>query len=332
MQEANVEKAFQSCLIDDCEELTYLSQDGETEIAAFVWRPGVPKGRTPRGIVQFVHGFSEHSLRYGNLVEFLTSLGLIVCSNDHLGHGLTGEHAQGYGQFVIPNASEVFIEDAWHLHDLLYENLDKEMPYFLIGCSSGTFIARNIAAKHSNEIDGLVLAGVSHIPASAARPLLKLSTAKMSIAGPRSKCGFANFCMLGQFDQSLQNQRDNFGWRCTDSAVVGAYRNDVRCGFQLSSAGCKAFYESVIAADDADSINAMRKDLPVLFLSGANDPVGDHGIGEIAVVNQFTGSGMTKVSILSYADMLHDIFHEPNRQDVFDDLRMWLEECTACEL
>lgn len=68
-------------------ELHYESHDGVSDIWALLWQQDAASCEAPRGIVQIVHGMSEHIERYAPFASFLVSKGFVVCANDHVGHG-----------------------------------------------------------------------------------------------------------------------------------------------------------------------------------------------------------------------------------------------------
>ena len=68
----------------------FRSHDGTSQIRGLIWAPERPAGTrapAPRGVVQIVHGMSEHVERYDEFARYLVSRGYIVCANDHIGHG-----------------------------------------------------------------------------------------------------------------------------------------------------------------------------------------------------------------------------------------------------
>ncbi len=52
-------------------------------------RRWVPSKGTPKGVVQILHGASEHCLRYESFARFLNASGYVVYGDDHRGHGET---------------------------------------------------------------------------------------------------------------------------------------------------------------------------------------------------------------------------------------------------
>ena len=70
----------------------------------------------------------------------------------------------------------------------------------------------------------------------------------------------------------------------------------------------------------------MPKNLPVLFVSGGDDPVGDSGRGVQKVYDMFVLAGMEDLDIIFYEGGRHEILNEINRKEVYDDLYNWLNK------
>ena len=67
----------------------------------------------------------------------------------------------------------------------------------------------------------------------------------------------------------------------------------------------------------------MPKDLPVMIISGANDPVGMNGKGVLAVADSLAGAGIEPTTIL-YPGMRHEILNETDNDVVFKDVLSFL--------
>lgn len=68
----------------------------------------------------------------------------------------------------------------------------------------------------------------------------------------------------------------------------------------------------------------MRKDLPVFFIAGGEDPVGGYGKTVIQTVKAFKNAGMTDVSCKLYPLCRHEILNEINKDEVFGDISKWI--------
>jgi alpha-beta hydrolase superfamily lysophospholipase len=64
----------------------------------------------------------------------------------------------------------------------------------------------------------------------------------------------------------------------------------------------------------------IRKNLSVLIVSGAEDPVGNYGKGVEAVYRALIAEGVTDVTRKLYPDMRHEILNEFDRETVYQDI------------
>ena len=74
------------------------------------------------------------------------------------------------------------------------------------------------------------------------------------------------------------------------------------------------------------NLNAMRKDLPVFFIAGGDDPVGSYGKGVRQTAEEFKKQGMEDVSIRVYPLCRHEILNEINRDEIYEDVVQWINE------
>ena len=72
------------------------------------------------------------------------------------------------------------------------------------------------------------------------------------------------------------------------------------------------------------NLGAMRKDLPVFFISGGDDPVGNYGKGVLQSANAFRKAGMNDVTVRIYPLCRHELLNEINKEEVYEDITQWL--------
>ena len=77
------------------------------------------------------------------------------------------------------------------------------------------------------------------------------------------------------------------------------------------------------------NISKMDKDIPVLFLSGDKDPVGNQGKGVKKAYNAFKKSGIKDVTLKLYPGLRHDILHEEIHKEIYEDIYNWISKKTA---
>ena len=79
---------------------------------------------------------------------------------------------------------------------------------------------------------------------------------------------------------------------------------------------------------DPRNLAAMNKELPVYFIAGDADPVGDYGKGVRYAAEMFKKSGMKQVDLKIYPLCRHEIHHELNKTEVQDDVIKWITKVT----
>ena len=77
--------------------------------------------------------------------------GFVVVINDHLGHGRSVTSGALYGHFGEKGGLYNVVEDQRNLQSIMREKYP-ELPYFLMGHSMGSFIAREFAAAYGNSL------------------------------------------------------------------------------------------------------------------------------------------------------------------------------------
>jgi alpha-beta hydrolase superfamily lysophospholipase len=81
----------------------------------------------------------------------------------------------------------------------------------------------------------------------------------------------------------------------------------------------------VAQCNDRRQVARVRRDLPILIVSGERDPSGHNGAGPLAVSEQYSSVGVADVTCTLYPDARHEIFNETNRDEVTADLIQWLD-------
>ena len=141
------------------EVFTYPSSNGRWQVSALIYTPD--EGMVVRGVVQLSHGMSEYVKRYEPLARELCQAGLVFCGNDHLGHGATALlNREKLGYFGPRGARKFLVEDL----ELLRREVAGRypgVPYFLLGHSMGSFIARLYARRFGGSLSGLILSGTA---------------------------------------------------------------------------------------------------------------------------------------------------------------------------
>lgn len=301
-------------------EFTFDSGDGRTKIHAVEWRP--EKGEIC-GVLQIFHGMVEFIERYEDTAEYLTKRGFVVVGNDHLGHGGSIVSKEDYGFFCENNGNETVLGDLRKLHEKTRKKWPK-VPYFILGHSMGSFLLRQYLFRYGDELDGAVVMGTGTQPAAALQMGKKLCTLFAKLRGWHYRSRLVDSLAFGGYNKHFRPARTDKDWLTKDGRIVDAYLADERCTFRFTVNGYYNLFTSIEEAGKQENLERMPKDLPVLFMSGAEDPVGGFGKGVEQVRRQFEAAGMQDVTWILYENDRHEILNETDRETVLRDLYAWL--------
>ena len=87
-------------------------------------------------------------------------------------------------------------------------------------------------------------------------------------------------------------------------------------------------HENRCAVNQKSWFASVKKDLPILIVSGEEDPVGNYGKGVKAVYDGLIDAGCTNVSLKLYPYMRHEILNEVERETVYLDIENFLLSLT----
>ncbi|MFT3985719.1 MAG: alpha/beta hydrolase [Lachnospiraceae bacterium] len=302
------------------EEFYYDSGDGIHKIYAVKW---IPETEDILGVVQIVHGMAEHIERYETFADYLAKRGIAVVGNDHLGHGKSVNNKEEYGYFCKKDAVTIVVRDIYRLKKLIQEE-NPGKPYYILGHSMGSLLLRNYLFKYGTDIDGVILSGTaSHSPLKiiSGKALLQLIAL---FKGLNYHSKLADMLVNGNSNERIENKRTRFDWLSTDEEIVDTYVKDEACGFLFTVNGFLTLLQSVDNLNKKKYLANMPKSLPVLFLSGEQDPVGGYTAGVKRAYRQFEKAGMKCLSLKFYADCRHEILNEKNKKEVYEDIYAFL--------
>jgi len=299
----------------------FSSANGSTNIHCRMWSP---EGE-PRGVVQLVHGVAEHIGRYHEFATFLTEHGFIAVGDDHLGHGLSINNESELGWFAEKDGWDLIVKDEKTLRDMIREKYP-DSPLILLGHSMGSFMARTYIGYYPDDFDLCILSGTGHTPGAVCRAGRMIARREVRRHGSKYHSATLQNMAFGNYLKGIENPIGANDWICRDENVIRAYEADPLSGFAASA---ELMYEMMVGLEmigNNSHIMKMKKDLPILFISGEADPVGGWGKGVRTVFDRFKGIGMQDVTIRIYPEMRHEVLNEINKQEVWNDVLAWIEK------
>ena len=297
------------------EDIFYPSKDGKNTIHACIWRPA---GEI-KGVVQIIHGMAEYAERYSPFAKFLNDNGYLVCAEDHLGHGKSVKSEEDLGYFNDRKDYEIVISDIRELQLLVSEQTGN-VPYFVLGHSMGSFFCRTYISMFGNDFSGAIVMGTGF----KSRPLLNTAlfmvNADALFKGWRNRSKFIKNLAFGGYNKKFKPIKTGKEWLSKNPENIDKYLNDPLCGTEFTNNGYKILFSIIKRACSAKTINAVPKDLPVFFVAGEDDPVGDYGKGVIKAHAKFTEAGVKDATVKLYKDSRHEILNDYCKDEVFEDI------------
>ena len=295
------------------------SSTGKNKIHA---RMCVPDAE-PRAIVQIIHGIAEYIDRYDEFMSFLADNGIIAVGTDHLGHGKSIESEEQTGFFAYDNGWDYVVRDEEVLRLAMHENYP-ELPIIVFGHSMGSFMARTLLIRYPDAFNAAIISGTGNQGAALVNGGLFMGNLVTGLKGAHHYSKFLNNLAFGSYNKIYENPKTEYDWLSRDEANVQKYIDDPLCGFIPSCSLFRDMMTGVKFITNKKNLTAMNKDIPVYFMSGDMDPVGECGKGVQKAYNNFLEAGMKDVSIKLYPGGRHEMLNEINKDEVYTDILAWL--------
>lgn len=253
----------------------------------------LPEGE-PKAVLLIVHGLAEHCGRYQNVVEYLVPRGYAVYGFDLVGHG----RSSGTRVFV-----ERFSEyiDCLYKYQAMVQEWQPGRPLFLLGHSMGGLIVPYYLLDHKNGLAGVILSGPSVAIPEYVTPLTIAMGRLLSRLLPKAG-------LLGIDAESVSR----------DPAVVHAYDSDPLVYRGKTTA---RLADELLQAVQRVNAEANRIGLPLLILQAGEDRLVDPRGAQMLHDAARSQDKMLKL----YPGLYHEVYNEPERDQVLADLEHWLE-------
>ncbi len=263
---------------------------GGVRIVYDVWTPDA----APRGVVVLSHGFGEHARRYDHVAQRFGESGLITYALDHRGHGRSG------GKRVYLRDLSEYTDDFHTLVGIAAKD-HPDLKRVVLGHSMGGGIVFAYGVEHPDDYTAMVLSG----PAVDAQD--GLSPVKVFVAKA-----------LGKIMPGLPVEELPTDAVSRDPAVVAAYNADPLVHHGKLPAGIG---KALLSVGETMPRRAAALTAPLLVIHGEQDkliPVaGSHHLMECVASED--------AHLKVYPELYHEVFNEPERAVVLDDVASWIE-------
>ncbi len=292
------------------------SSDGKHNLAGVVYLPEGEK----KGFFHIVHGMTEHMGRYERFMNDMAENGYICFGYDNLGHGKTVNDDSELGFIASKDGYLLLAKDVKVFSDAVRKSFDAEnkLPYILMGHSMGSFIVR-LAAQRFVKADKLIIMGTGG-PNPAAKIGLGLIALIKAVKGERHISKLIDKMAFGSYNKRFGggSKEDPSPWLTCDEEVRKRYYADKYCTFKFTVSAMGDLIELIDITNAGAWYEALPK-MPILLVSGADDPVGNYGKGVNTVYCKLKKHGFDAISIL-YDGARHEILNDFTYEQVKNDI------------
>ena len=303
------------------QDIYYPSHDGVTTVHACIWKP---EGEI-KGVVQIIHGMCEYAARYAPFAEFLNSKGYLVCADDHLGHGQSVKDKSCLGYFNKERDTDTVIADIRALQ-LAVKKQTEGKPYFVLGHSMGSFICRKYISLYGADFNAAVIMGSGFKSKATLNFALFFVRLNALFCGWKHRSRLIKKLAFGSYNKKFRPARTENDWLSKNAENVDKYEADELCGFSFTNNGYNFLFHIIKDACSHKTISAVPENLPVYFVAGADDPVGDYGKGVKKAYEKFKKAGVKDVSITLYEGGRHEILNDDCKEEVMNDILSFYEK------
>ncbi len=247
-----------------------------------------------KAAIVVVHGLAEHAGRYANLVNHFVPRGYALYAVDHVGHGKSS------GRRAYVNNFDVFVDTLKTFRDMV-ARWESGKPLYMVGHSMGGLIASVYLIEHPHDFSAALLSAPAVKMPDSLSPLIIAVGKMLSVLMPRMG--------LTKLDSAGISR---------DSDVVAAYESDPLVYRGRVTARLAA---EILRAMERVSSEAGNITTPLLIMQGGDDQlVSPEGA---KMLHQKAGSADKRLTV--YDGLYHEIFNEPEREQVLKDAEEWLE-------
>ncbi len=302
-------------------EFTFLSTDGKTQLHGMRWEP---EGGSVRAVLQICHGVAEHIARYDAFARYLNGLGIAVVGHDHLGHGLSLPEGGTPVYFGEGNTWNTVVDDIYVLHQrirLWYP----DVPLCIMGHSMGSFLTRTYLIRYPGTVKAAVIMGTGWQPKAVIAGGMAVAKAVGAVVGENGTSDLVTNLAFGAYNKLFAPNRTSCDWLSADENNVDTYMADPMCGADATVGLFRQMLLGIRFNQKLSNLRQMDPRIPVLFVAGEKDPVGDCGNGVRRTYQEFRRAGMQDCSLKLYPGLRHEILNEKaQQQQIFEDIGQWL--------
>ena len=267
---------------------------------------------------------AEHIARYDAFARYLNGLGIAVVGHDHLGHGLSLPEGGIPVYFGEGNTWNTVVDDIYVLHQrirLWYP----DVPLCIMGHSMGSFLTRTYLIRYPGTVKAAVIMGTGWQPKAVIAGGMAVAKAVGAVVGENGTSDLVTNLAFGAYNKLFAPNRTSCDWLSADEDNVDTYMADPLCGADATVGLFRQMLLGIRFNQKLSNLRQMDPRIPVLFVAGEKDPVGDCGNGVRQTYQEFRRAGVQDCTLKLYPGLRHEILNEKaQQQQIFEDIGQWL--------
>ena len=270
----------------------------------------------PKAVVQLSHGVCGCKERFLPFMEYMARHGVVCVAGDHRGHGASIKSDDDLG-YMYEGGYMALVDDMRMITDWIHGKFPK-LPVYLVGHSMGSMAARVYVKYDDSQIDGLIVCGSpSWNPMSRVGKFLSGMMCTFGLG--RSRMSMAQRMTSNRYNKRFASEGVQ-AWTCSDPEVRRQFAQTPTCNFTLTANGSYNVMCLMRETYKKDKWMVSNPELPIRFISGADDPMMLSDKKFMDAVKDLCNRGYKNVTSATFPQMRHEILNEIGKEAVWDDI------------
>lgn len=274
----------------------------------------------PIGIFQMVHGMCEHKERFLSFMEWMAGRGYVALMHDNRGHGESVKQPEDIG-YCYDAKEKGYVEDIYAVTRYIRKTFP-DLPLILYGHSMGSLGVRSYLKHHDDVIDGLIVSGCPSYNNAVEPAKLVLKALKL-VKGERFRSPFIQNLVVGGFEKAFKKEQRPFAWLAVKEEVAEKFQKDSLCTFTYTLNGFLTLLNLESITYTGRGFQVKQPGLPVLFVSGMEDPCYINERKWKQAVKRMHKLGYENVTEIRYEGLRHEIHNEEICEKVYEDMEQF---------
>lgn len=277
----------------------------------------------PIGILQMVHGMCEYEGRYHSFMHHMAEKGYITLMHDNRGHGRSVKEKGDIG-YCYDSMEKGFVEDIYAVTRRIRREYP-DLPLVLYGHSLGSLAVRAYLRKYDDAVDGVILSGCpgynNAVP--LARWFVKIM---MKCKGSRYQSALMQWLVLGGFERPFRKEKRKYAWLAANKNVAQKFMEDPLCDFTYTLNGFLTSLNLETLTYKAKSYGVKNPSLPILFLSGQDDPCYISDKKWYQAIDRLHNLGYEQTTAIRFPGMRHEIHNEAEQELIYNEIDIFFRD------